>query len=424
MKNAIASSRSAGSALRCRRRPPIWSPNPDFDDEPRRLDDVNDGNGTVALDDDDRTCRLRLPCGSPRRHRYRIRAVLSSCMPVDDSNNVDLFANIDGNGGFAIDRRSTTYSDARLHRRHSAAIASTLDRMRTGGWATYSLDRRRCCPMGRRARASCSRRPMGAIATRTATRTSITSSSARPAPRPATVNVNQEGLTRHLVQPADERAGHAVPVLARRQQSRRRHAVRRVVHVRHRRRSTTNSQRWYSVQSALTGDAQSVDRHDLPEHRRQLRRAAGHERGCRSAPARSRSIRATADRSRMRSTTDATARSRCALAAERQLRRRPARRRIRRAISASRGAWYNTGDRRAGHADRGQPDDAQAFVGWYTYALTAQTAGAAGQRWFSAQSPYTVGYAHDRPDGLRRRPAARSTSERHGQRRCRSARRR
>ena len=55
------------------------------------------------------------------------------------------------------------------------------------------------------------------------------------------------------------------------------------------------------------------------------------------------------------------------------------------------GAWYDTAIGGQGFIINVNPVDAQVFLGWYSYALDGEDAGASGQRWFSAQSPYTVG---------------------------------
>ncbi len=55
------------------------------------------------------------------------------------------------------------------------------------------------------------------------------------------------------------------------------------------------------------------------------------------------------------------------------------------------GTWYNPDTSGQGLLVEVNPVDAQVFVGWYTYALAGASYGAAGERWFSAQTPYTVG---------------------------------
>jgi hypothetical protein len=55
------------------------------------------------------------------------------------------------------------------------------------------------------------------------------------------------------------------------------------------------------------------------------------------------------------------------------------------------GSWYDPATSGQGFIITINPVDAQAFVGWYTYAIDGENAGAAGQRWLSAQGGYTVG---------------------------------
>ncbi len=55
------------------------------------------------------------------------------------------------------------------------------------------------------------------------------------------------------------------------------------------------------------------------------------------------------------------------------------------------GTWYNPDTSGQGMLVEVNPVDAQAFLGWYTYAADGASSGAAGERWFSAQAPYTVG---------------------------------
>jgi len=55
------------------------------------------------------------------------------------------------------------------------------------------------------------------------------------------------------------------------------------------------------------------------------------------------------------------------------------------------GAWYNVETGGQGFLIEINPADAQVFVGWYAYAPAGEGQGESGQRWFSAQSAYTVG---------------------------------
>lgn len=55
------------------------------------------------------------------------------------------------------------------------------------------------------------------------------------------------------------------------------------------------------------------------------------------------------------------------------------------------GVWYDVDTSGQGFMIEINPDNAQAFVGWYTYALSGVSDPEHGQRWFSAQGAYTVG---------------------------------
>ena len=55
------------------------------------------------------------------------------------------------------------------------------------------------------------------------------------------------------------------------------------------------------------------------------------------------------------------------------------------------GAWYDPALGGQGFVINVNPADAQVFAGWYTYAAGRGGASLSGQRWFSAQGPYTVG---------------------------------
>jgi hypothetical protein len=55
------------------------------------------------------------------------------------------------------------------------------------------------------------------------------------------------------------------------------------------------------------------------------------------------------------------------------------------------GTWYDPATAGQGMLIEVNPVNAYAFFGWYTYAASGQSSGVAGQRWFTAQAPYTVG---------------------------------
>jgi hypothetical protein len=55
------------------------------------------------------------------------------------------------------------------------------------------------------------------------------------------------------------------------------------------------------------------------------------------------------------------------------------------------GTWYDPATSGQGIVAEVNPVDAQVFVGWYTYSLDAGNGGAGQQRWLSAQGAYDVG---------------------------------
>ena len=119
MKNAMrALAFGIGSALAVSATAANLVSNPDFDTS---LDGwaVSAGDGAIAPDETP---------GLPAAPSMRVTAggttpdttVQSTCMPVDDSNNVDLFANIDVKGGFAVMGFSTYSARGRdAARRHA-----------------------------------------------------------------------------------------------------------------------------------------------------------------------------------------------------------------------------------------------------------------------------------------------------------------
>ncbi len=55
------------------------------------------------------------------------------------------------------------------------------------------------------------------------------------------------------------------------------------------------------------------------------------------------------------------------------------------------GTWYDPATAGQGMLVEINPNNAYAFIGWYTYALSGASSGVSGQRWITAQAPYTVG---------------------------------
>ncbi|HVV98477.1 MAG TPA: hypothetical protein VHC92_15140, partial [Rhodanobacteraceae bacterium] len=55
------------------------------------------------------------------------------------------------------------------------------------------------------------------------------------------------------------------------------------------------------------------------------------------------------------------------------------------------GTWFDPANGGQGFIVSVNPVNLQSFFGWYTYAIDGESEGEAGQRWFTAQGPYTTG---------------------------------
>ena len=356
--------------------------NPDFD---TNLDGwtAAAGDGTFVLDD---------TTGLPAAPSIRVTAggttpdtsVQSTCMPVDDSNNVDLYVNINGTTGFAV-ATIATYSDADCANGLSAI--SSMSFPVTGDWATYSMTDVAL--------------PDGAQSARVVLTASMGASSDHgdanfdhvafgpTGTTFANVNVNQEGLSgswynpqtsgqgmQFQFSPDDSNPGegtlfgawYTYDIVA----------------------GPTNSQRWYSVQSALTGDTQSAavtiyqntgGNFDTGPATNAVAVGTGTLTfdTCDAGTfvyslddGRTGTIplsRLLPNVSCVTTGTPTNPPSDFGLS----------------------GSWYNTATGGQGMLIEVNPMDSQVFIGWYTYAADGASAGAEGQRWFSAQAAYTVG---------------------------------
>jgi len=355
--------------------------NPDFDTDLEGWT-VTDGDGTLSLDD---------TTGAPAAPSMRINAdgtatdtsASSSCMPVDDSNNVDLYVNINGTAGFAI-ATIATFSDADCTTALGAIASEAFPA--TGEWATYSM--------------SDVTLPDGAQSARVVLTASMGASTDHgdahfdhvafgpTGTALGIVNVNQEGLSGTWYNPAtsgqgmqfqfspdDDNPGdgtlfgawytYDVP-------------------------GPPSSQRWYSVQTELTGDAQSATV-------RIYRNTDGN-------------FDAPPVTSAEQVGTGVLTFDTCDTGefsyvfGDGRVNTIPLRRLLPNVdcVTTGRptnppgdfgftGPWYNTAIGGQGMLIEVNPSDAQVFVGWYTYAEAGEGEGESGQRWFSAQTPYTVG---------------------------------
>jgi hypothetical protein len=345
---------------------------------------VTEGNGTISLDD---------TTGSPAAPSMQVKAdgtdtdtsASSSCMPVDDSNNVDLYADIKGTAGFAI-ATIATFSDADCTTALSAIASEAFPA--TGEWATYSMSDV-VLPDGAQSARVVLTASMGASTDHGdanfdhiqfgPTGTTI-----------GTVNVNQEGLSGTWYNPQTSGQGmqfqfspddgnpaegtmfgawYTYDIVAG---------------------TTASSQRWYSVQTELTGDAQSAA----------VRIYRNLDGNFDAPPA------TTAEQVGTGVLTFDTCDTGefSYVFGDGRASTIPLRRLLPNVSCVTSGEptnpagdfgytgpWYNTATGGQGMLIEVNPTATEVFVGWYSYAESGEGEGESGQRWFSAQAPYTVG---------------------------------
>ena len=357
--------------------------NPDFTDGVDGWTTATAGNGTATLDPS-----TGLP-SAPSIHLVANPAnsdvsISSSCMMVDNSNNVDLYTNIKGNGGFAI-AAINAYSDTACVDGLSAINSDSYPP--TGTWDTYSMTDV-ILPNGTQSAKVVLTVTMGS--SDSAGDANFDHVAFGPTGTVfASVNINQEGLSGSWYNPATSGQGmqfqftpddsnpgqgslfgawYTYDVTA----------------------GDTSSQRWYSVQSAITGDGQSAGvtiyqntggNFDAPPVTSAVAVGTGilSFDSCVSG-----SFSYTFDDGRsgtiplqrllpnvncVESGTPTNPASDFGLS----------------------GSWYNATTSGQGMLIEINPMDATAFLGWYTYAASGESSGVAGQRWFSAQSNYVAG---------------------------------
>ena len=370
----------AGSALAFSAGAANLIANPDFDS----LEgwSILDGDGTATLD---------TTAGSPAAPSLNVvtgsmpnMSVQSSCIAVDDSDNVDLYMNLNGTSGSAS-VAINAYSDAACTNGLSALGSDSFPA--TNSWITYST--------------SDVTLPDGTQSVKIVLITSKTASGGQgeanfdhiafgPTGTVAgAININQEGLTGSWYDPATSGQGmqfqftpddsnpgegslfgawYTYDIAS----------------------GTESSQRWYSIQSSIAGDAQSVavtiyqntgGNFDAPPDTSAVAVGTGTLSfdSCLTGSfsysfddGRTGTIplqRLLPNVSCVESGTPANPVSDFGFS----------------------GAWYNAATSGQGMVVEVNPSDAEVFMGWYTYAASGAANGAAGQRWFSAQAPYTVG---------------------------------
>jgi len=357
--------------------------NPDFD---TGLDGwtVTDGDGNISLDD---------TTGSPAAPSMQIKAdatatdtsASSSCMPVDDSDNVDLYVNIKGTAGFAI-ATIATFGDADCTTPLSGIASEAFPA--TGEWATYSM--------------SDVTLPDGAQSARIVLTASMGASTDHgdanfdhvafgpTGTALGSVNVNQEGLSGTWYNPATSGQGmqfqfapddsnpaegnlfgawYTYDVVAS---------------------PDASSQRWYSVQTHLSDDGQAATVNIY-------RNTDGNF----DAPPIT-----TAQQVGVGVLTFDTCESGefAYIMDDGRASTIPLRRLLPNIDCVTTGTptnpssdfgftgpWYDPSTSGQGMLIEVNPAIERVFVGWYSYAENGEGEGESGQRWFSGQGPYTVG---------------------------------
>jgi hypothetical protein len=383
MKNAIRSlALATGSTFALSAAAANLIPNSDFD---TGMDGwtVVSGEGTATLDE---------TTGSPAAPSLHLAgtaespdiSVESDCLAVDDSENVDLYADINGTAGFAM-LTINAYDDTECSNGIGAINSEAFPA--TGEWDTYSM--------------SDVMLPDGAQSAKVVLSASMGASTSpgdvhfdhvgfgETGTVFAPIAINQEGLSGTWYNPATSGQGmqfqispddgnptegtlfgawYTYDVTA----------------------GSESAQRWYSIQSELTGAAESIDvtiyqntggNFDAPPSTSAVAVGTGTLSfdSCVSGSftyAFGDGRTGTIPLQRLMSNVNCT---------ETGAPDNPP------SDFGFTGAWYNPTTSGQGLVAEINPADAQAFFGWYTYTADGESNGAAGQHWFSAQAPYTVG---------------------------------
>jgi hypothetical protein len=358
-------------------------PNPDFTAGTDGWTMSTTGSGTATID---------TTTGSPDAPSVRLVAtpantdvsVFSSCVEVDDSQNVDLLVNLRGNAGAAT-LEIDTYSDAACATPLSQIVSTPVQA--DGTWTTYTLDNV-TLPNGSQS------------ATVVLTATEGSDAMAGDAnfdhvelgptgSVPGFVDVNQEGLTGTWFNPATSGQGmqftfspdDITPGVG---------TLFGTWYTFDTTAGDETTQRWYTIQAPLTTAAESVD---FPIYQ--------NTGGNFDAPPATTPVQVGSGTLSFDSCTSGTFSYSFddGRTGEIPLSRimpnvncvetgTPA---ITPSDFGLSGTWYDPVTAGQGILVEVNPVNAYAFVGWYTYALSGATSGVSGQRWITAQAPYTVG---------------------------------
>jgi hypothetical protein len=382
MKNAFAAF-TIGGVLALPAAAANLVPNPDFTNGIDGWTTTTTGTGAASLD---------TTTGSPAAPSIRLVAnpatsdvsTSSSCVEVDDSENVDLMVNLNGTAGAAtigID----TYSDTACATALSTIVSDPVQANQT--WTTYLLDDV-TLPNGSKS----AKVVLTATEGQTAEAGDVNFDHIEFGPAgsvPALVNVNQEGLSGAWYNPATSGQGMEF-VFSPDSVMPGNGNVSGAWYTYDVTGGDATTQRWYTFNAALTGDAESVDvtiyqntggNFDAPPTTAAVAVGTGTLSfdSCTSG-----TFAYTFDDGRTGSiplgrvmpSVDCV---------ESGVPSTPS------SDFGFTGAWYNPATSGQGLLTEINPVNAYAFVGWYTYATAGESSGASGQRWFTAQTPYTVG---------------------------------
>jgi len=381
MKHALAL--AIGSLLALPATAANLIPNPDFNGGTTGWSMSTTGSGTATLD---------TTTGLPDAPSVRLVAtpantdvsVFSSCVAVDDSQNVDLFANLRGNAGaatFEID----TFSDSACATVLSQIVSTPVQANQT--WTPYSLENV-ALPNGSRSAQVVLTATEGSDAT--AGDANFDHIEFGPTGTvPGFVDVNQEGLSGTWYNPQTSGQGmqftfspdDSTPGVG---------TLFGTWYTFDVSSGDESTQRWYTIQAPLTTSAESVDfpiyqntggNFDAPPVTTAVQVGTGSLAfdSCTSG-----TFTYAFDDGRV----DTIPLTRIMPNVDCVETGTPT---ITPSDFGLSGTYYDPATAGQGMLIEINPNNAYAFLGWYTYALAGQTAGAAGQRWITAQAPYTVG---------------------------------
>lgn len=381
MKHALAL--AIGSVLAFPAAAANLIPNPDFTSGTTGWTMSTTGTGTATLD---------ASTGDPQAPSIRVVAnpantavsVFSSCVPVDDSQSVDLLVNLRGNAGAAT-VEVDTFGDVNCSSALTQVVSTAVQANQT--WTTYTLPN---VPL-----------PNGAqTAMVVLTATEGTDGSAGDAnfdhiqlgpsgTVPSFVDVNQEGLTGTWYNPQTNGQGmqftfspdDTTPGVG---------TLFGTWYTYDTTAGDETSQRWYTIQAPLTTAAESVDfpiyqntggNFDAPPATTAVQVGTGSLAfdSCTSGTftyAFDDGRTGTIPLSRIMPNVDCVETGTPTIAPS---------------DFGLSGTYYDPTTAGQGMLVEINPENAYSFVGWYTYALSGQTSGASGQRWITAQAPYTNG---------------------------------